>query len=85
MGIWADAKAQVESQELRRAELRAAARAPRSAEWVSKRVYSTGSMLAYTGHGWELVTALSQGRGAGFQSYIVRKKRSEILDEASGM
>ena len=46
---------------------------------VSMRVWSTGEMIRYQNRGWELQANLSQGRGAGRQSYLMKKARGKLV------
>lgn len=58
-----------------RKEKRAIKRTPLDAPFVMIKATGMGEVRALTSRGWEYVSALSLGRGAGFVTHIMRKAR----------
>jgi hypothetical protein len=65
-------------------EQKALKKAPLSAEWLVIKVTGTNQLTDFSNRGWEVVSSVPLGRGAGFTQYLMRKKRSQvILDNAA--
>lgn len=50
------------------------------AEYVTLRATGMREVQLLSDRGWEIVTAVPLGRGAGYTSYIMRKPRQAVID-----
>lgn len=65
-------------------ELKALRKAPETADRITIKVTGTTELTRFMDRGWELVSSVPLGRGAGFTQYIITKKRSQlVLDTAA--
>jgi len=72
--MYADAQVDV----IRKKEQKAFDRTPTDAEWVTLRATGQGEMIRFSNRGWEMVSAVPLGAGAGIVRYIMRKRRLDI-------
>jgi len=70
---WADALAHAKQAELRKIELKALKRTASNASHVTMKVIGIKQVEAFSDKGWELLSSVPLGRGAGFTSYLMRK------------
>lgn len=57
---------------------------PRDAEWVTLKVTRTSMMKHAADRGWEVVGSVPLGASAGFVAWIVRRRRSDVLQDIFG-
>lgn len=65
--------------DIHKKELKALQASPTSSDWIIMQVTGLASLRTAEGLGWEYVSSLSLGRGAGFVTHVVRKLRSQVL------
>lgn len=62
-------------------ERKALSRTLGMAEYVTLRATGQRELQLLSDRGWEIITSVSLGRGAGFASYIMRKPRQAVIED----
>lgn len=70
---------------IRKKELKALRASPPSSDWIIMQVQGLANLRAAEDLGWELISSLSLGRGAGFVTHVVRKTRSQVVLDTTGI
>lgn len=66
---------------MRKTETKALMKTLVTSEFVTMRVNTVKAIEAFSGRGWEIVSSIPLGRGAGITSYIMRKNRLTLIND----